>query len=241
MSLPIITTPVYEVILPLSKRNIKFRPFLVKEQKNLLMAMEADDKESIERNVKQILTNCTLTENINIDELPVVDVEYYFLQLRAKSVGEIVENKYVCNNVVEGNPCNNTMPVNIDLNDINVEVDDNISDFIQLTPTIGIKLCYPKFATMEKLKVATTSVDMAFDIVVDSIEYIYDGEQYYYANETDPKELMEFIESLNTEQFNRVEEFFKSLPRLTKQLDFTCSKCGFRHKIDVEGLENFFG
>lgn len=239
--LPRIDTPVYQVELPLSKKIIQFRPFLVKEQKNLLMAMEADDKETIERNVKQILNNCTITEGIKIDDLPVVDVEYYFLQLRAKSVGEVVENKYVCNNEVDGNPCNNTIEVNIDLNDIKVERSEEVSDTIQLTPTISIKLSYPKFSTMEKLKNSTTSVDMAFDIVADSIEYIYDGEQYYYGYESDRKEMMEFIESLSTDQFNKIETFFKSLPRLTKKLEFTCKKCGFNHRIDVEGLENFFG
>ena len=238
--LPRIDTPVYEVELPLSKKSVQFRPFLVKEQKNLLMAMEADDKETIERNVKQILTNCTLTKDIKIDNLPVVDVEYYFLQLRAKSVGEIVENKYICNNEVNGSPCNNKMDVKIDLNDVKVERDEEVDDTIQLTPTISIKLSYPKFSTMEKLKSSTTSVDMAFDIVADSIEYIYDGEQYYYGYESDRKELMEFIESLNTEQFNKIEKFFKSLPRLSKKLEFTCDKCGFKHNIDVEGLENFF-
>ena len=239
--LPRIDTPVYEIELPLSKKSIQFRPFLVKEQKNLLMAMEAGDKESIERNVKHILNNCTITEGIKIDNLPVVDVEYYFLQLRAKSVGEVVENKYICNNEVDGQECGNKMDVNIDLNDIKVERGKDVGDTIQLTPTISIKLSYPKFSTMEKLKNDTSSVDMAFDIVAESIEYIYDGEQYYYGYETDRKELMEFIESMNTEQFNKIEEFFKNLPRITKKLEFTCSKCGFQHKIDVEGLENFFG
>ena len=190
MALPVLDTPVYEVDLPASKKKVQFRPFLVKEQKNLLMAMEADDRESIERNVKHILQNCTISRDIDINELPVVDVEYYFLHLRAKSVGEIVENKYICNNEVDGTPCNNKMDVNIDLNDIHVEINEDVNDFIQLTPTVGIKLCYPKFSTMEKLKESSTSVDMAFDIVADSIEYIFDGDQYYYANETDPKELM---------------------------------------------------
>lgn len=239
--LPKIDTPVYELELPLSKKTIQYRPFKVKEQKILLMAMESDDKESIERNVKQILNNCTVSEGIKIDDLPVVDVEYYFLQLRAKSVGEVVENKYVCNNEVNGSPCNNTMEVKIDLNQITVERSEEVDDVIQLTPTVSIKLCYPKFSVMEKLKNSSTSVDMAFDIVVESIDYIYDGEQYYYAVESNRKELMDFIESLNTEQFNKIESFFKSLPKLTKKLEFTCNKCGFEHKIDVEGLENFFG
>ena len=239
--LPKIDTPVYSIDLPLSKKTIQFRPFLVKEQKNLLMAMEADDKESIERNVKQILNNCTISQGIDINDLPVVDVEFYFLQLRAKSVGEIVENKYICNNMVGDKECGNKMDVNIDLNEIQVDKKGDVDDYIQLTDTIGIKLSYPKFATMEKLKNSSTSVDMAFDIVINSIEYIFDGDQYYYANESDPKELMEFIESLNTEQFNKLENFFKNLPRLKKDLKFTCNKCGFEHNIEVEGLENFFG
>ena len=239
--LPKIDTPVYELTLPVSKKPVKYRPFLVKEQKNLLMAMEADDKESIERNVKQILHNCTLTQSISIEELPVVDVEYYFLQLRAKSVGEIVENKYICNNEVNGTACGNSMLVKFDINDIKVEQDSNSSDIINVTDKISIKMQYPKFSTMENLKNSTTSVDMAFKIVADSIEYIFDGDQYYYANEADPKELVEFIESLNSEQFTKLEEFFKNLPKIKKELNFTCSKCGFQHHIDVEGLENFFG
>ena len=239
--LPKIDTPVYELTLPVSKKPVKYRPFLVKEQKNLLMAMEADDKESIERNVKQILHNCTLTQSINIEELPVVDVEYYFLQLRAKSVGEIVENKYICNNEVNGTACGNSMLVKFDINDIKVEQDSNSSDIINVTDKISIKMQYPKFSTMENLKNSTTSVDMAFKIVADSIEYIFDGDQYYYANEADPKELVEFIESLNSEQFTKLEEFFKNLPKIKKELNITCSKCGFQHHIDVEGLENFFG
>lgn len=238
--LPRIDTPVYELELPVSGKVVRYRPFLVKEQKNLLMAMEADDKETIERNVKQILHNCTLSD-IDIEKLPVVDVEYYFLNLRAKSVGEIVENKYVCNNMVNDAVCGNTMSVKFNLNEITVEKSTNESDIIDLTNTISIKLNYPKFSTMEKLKSTDTSVDMAFQIVADSIEYIFDGEQYYYANETSSKELMEFIEGLSTEQFNKVENFFKSLPKLKKQLQFTCNKCGFEHNINVEGLENFFG
>ena len=98
MALPKIDSPVYDIQLPLSKKQIRFRPFLVKEQKNLLMAMEADDADTIERNIRQVLTNCTITPNIDVDKLPVVDVEYYFLNLRARSVGEVVESDYICNN-----------------------------------------------------------------------------------------------------------------------------------------------
>lgn len=241
MALPKIDTPIFYIKLPLSKKEIKFRPFLVKEQKNLLMALEADDKETIERNIRQILHNCTLTENINIDKLPVVDVEYYFINLRAKSVGEIVENNYICNNEVEGERCGNKMKVDIDLNEIQVgEVNDEDSN-IQLTNKISIKLKYPEFSIIEKLAESENSVETAFKVIVDSIEHIFDGDQYYYANESTPQELMEFVESLNQDQFVKLEKFFDTIPKIKKDVEIKCNKCGFDHSITVEGLENFFG
>lgn len=241
MALPKIDTPIFYIKLPLSKKEIKFRPFLVKEQKNLLMALEADDKETIERNIRQILHNCTLTENINIDKLPVVDVEYYFINLRAKSVGEIVENNYICNNEVEGERCGNKMKVDIDLNEIQVgEVNEEDSN-IQLTNKISIKLKYPEFSIIEKLAESQNSVETAFKVIVDSIEHIFDGDQYYYANESTPQELMEFVESLNQDQFVKLEKFFDTIPKIKKDVEIKCNKCGFDHSITVEGLENFFG
>lgn len=239
--LPKIDTPIYELTLPLSKKNIKFRPFLVKEQKNLMMAIEADDKETIERNIKQLLHNCTLTENIDIEKLPVIDVEYYFIQLRARSVGEIVENKYICNNEVNGEKCGNKMDVNLNLLDIQIENNPEYSDIIEITNKISIKLKYPEFSTIEKIKEKDSSVDVAFQMIIDSIEYIYDGDQYYYANESTPKELMEFVEQLNTEQFSKIEQFFDNLPKLNKKVEIKCSKCGYDHSIVIEGLESFFG
>lgn len=242
MALPRIDTPIFNIKLPLSKKEIKFRPFLVKEQKNLLMALEADDKETIERNIKQILHNCTLTENIVIEKLPIVDVEYYFINLRSKSVGEIVENTYICNNTnPDGEKCGNKMKVNIDLNDINIENLKENSDIVQITPKISLKLKYPEFSVIEKMSGNENSVETAFGIIANSIEYIFDGDQYYYAEETSPQEMMEFIESLNQEQFSKLEQFFENLPKIKKQLDIKCSKCGFDHSITVEGLENFFG
>lgn len=239
--LPKIDTPIYELTLPLSKKNIKFRPFLVKEQKNLMMAIEADDKETIERNIKQVLQNCTVTENIDIEKLPVIDVEYYFIQLRARSVGEIVENKYICNNEVNGEKCGNKMDVNLNLLDIQIENNPEYSDIIEITNKISIKLKYPEFSTIEKIKEKDSSVDVAFQMIIDSIEYIYDGDQYYYANESTPKELMEFVEQLNTEQFSKIEQFFDNLPKLNKKVEIKCSKCGYDHSIVIEGLESFFG
>ena len=238
MALPKIDAPVYELDLPLSKKHIRFRPFLVKEQRNLMMALESDDKGNIEKNVRQVLHNCTLTEGIEIDDLPILDVEYYFLQLRARSVGEVVENKYKCENLVDEKPCGNLMESNLNLLDIKVNMPENQSDVIQLNNKLSIKLKYPEFSILSAN--ISSATDLAFSMIVNSIEYIFDGEQYYYAKETTKEELTEFIESLSQEQFNKIEEFFDNLPTLNKTIEMDCKKCGFHHQIYVEGLDGFF-
>ena len=224
----------------MSNKKIRFRPFLVKEQKNLLMAVESDDQESIQENIKQILRNCTLTEKIEIDDLPVIDIEYYFINLRAKSVGEVIENKYRCEAIVDDKKCNNVMETSVNLLDIKVEGHIQNNDVIQLTDKITIKLRYPKFSVLKSIKDMNKMADIAMRMVAESIEYIYDGEQFYYANEVSANELLEFVESLNQKQFAKIEEFFLTMPKLQRKIDIVCSKCGFNHKFDIEGLENFF-
>ena len=240
MALPKIDTPIYELDLPLSGKHIRFRPFLVKEQRNLLMALEANDENSIEQNIRQVLHNCTLTEDVDIDKLPITDIEFYFLNLRARSVGEIAENKYRCNNEVEGKECGNIMEVNINLLDIKVDKPEGITDTIKLTENITVKLKYPEFSIVKETKNTTDISEFALKMIAESIEYIHDGEQFYYAKEADPKELLEFVDSLNQQQFVRLEEFFNNLPKLEKTVDFTCNKCGYEHKLEIEGLNNFF-
>ena len=239
MALPKIDAPVYELDLPLTKKHIRFRPFLVKEQRNLMMALESDDKGNIEKNVRQVLHNCTLTEGIEIDDLPILDVEYYFLQLRARSVGEVVENKYKCENLVDEKLCGNLMESNLNLLDIKVNMPENQSDVIQLNNKLSIKLKYPEFSILSAD--ISSATDLAFSMIVNSIEYIFDGEQYYYAKESSPEELTEFVESLNQQQFSKIEDFFSNLPTLNKNIQMDCNKCGFHHTIEVEGLESFFG
>ena len=241
MALPKIDTPTYRLTLPLSKKEVTYRPFLVKEQKNLMMAVEANDSDTIERNIKQVLNNCTLTPGIDIDSLPVIDVEYYFLQLRAKSVGEVVENKYTCTNEVNGEQCNGTLETSFNLLDIDVTFATEQKDVINLTDKISLKLKYPQFSVVERLKSKETSVDVAFEIMASSIEHIFDGDQYYYGDETEKSELIEFLESLSQDQFKKIEDFFNNLPKMNKTLEPVCPKCGFKHTIKLEGLESFFG
>ena len=241
MALPKLDCITYELTLPLSGKQIKFRPFLVKEQRNLMIALESDDKDTIEKNIKQILHNCTLTPGIDIDKLPIIDVEFFFINLRARSVGEIVEGKYKCENKVDDVVCDNVMDSKFNLLDINIIKDEKIKDVIQLTDVISIKFKYPEFALLNRANTFDSLNDVAFSMIIDSIEYIFDGEQFFYAKETEYSELVEFVESLNSAQFSKIQEFFEHLPKLNKHINLVCSKCGYKHNIEVEGLENFFG
>ena len=241
MALPKIDIPTYEIELPISKKKIKYRPFLVKEQRNLLMAIESDETSTIQQNIKDILYNCTLTEGIDIEKLPILDIEYYFINLRAKSVGEVVESNYRCNNEVNGTTCGNTMKANINLLEIKPDLSNLVNPEIQLTPQLVIKMKYPEFGNVKESLDMDNITDITFNMIANSVEYIYDGEQFYYANEAEPGEMLEFIEQLNQEQFDKVENFFNNLPRMTKNVQMKCGKCGFDHTIEVEGLENFFG
>ena len=241
MALPKLDVPTYEIELPVSKKKVKYRPFLVKEQKNLLMALESNEATTIQQNVYDILNNCTLTEDINIDKLPIIDVEYYFINLRAKSVGEIIESKYKCNNEVNEKTCGNLMEAKIDLTNIQPYFENNpVDPEIQLTDSIFIKMKYPEFSVVKSSIDMEDITEVTFNMISESIEYVYDGDQFYYATEAEPGEMLDFVESLNQQQFQKVENFFNNLPKLKETIEMTCGKCGFHHKIDVEGLENFF-
>jgi len=155
-------------------------------------------------------------------------------------VGEVVESKYRCNNEVNGKECGNLMENKINLMDMKVDMNGNISPEIKLTDSITMKLKYPQFLMVKDSLNYDDANELTFNMVAQSIEYIFDGEQYYYGHESSLEEKIDFIESLNQEQFLKVEEFFNNLPRLKETVNITCNKCGFPHKINVEGLESFF-
>jgi hypothetical protein len=241
MALPKLEVPTYELELPLSKKYIKFRPYLVKEQKSLMMAMESSDAKTIQHNVREILNVCTLNKDVNIDELPIIDIEYYFLQLRAKSVGEVADSKYRCNNEVEDKVCGNIMEAKIDLTQIMPVQEEYVDPEIQLNEQIMIRMKYPPFKLISDSIEMDDITEVTFHMIANSIEYIYDGDQFHYAKEQTTEDLVDFIEQLSQEQFEKLEKFFNSVPKLKKDLDITCSKCGFEHHLHVEGLESFFG
>jgi hypothetical protein len=243
MALPKLEVPTYELELPLSKKKIKYRPYLIKEQKSLMMAMESSDASTIQHNVREILNVCTLSKDVDIDELPIIDIEYYFLQLRGKSVGEISESKYRCNNeIAEDKLCGNVMESKIDVTTIEPEFDgDPVDPEIQITDKITVKMKYPPFKLIKDSVELDDITEVTFHMIANSIDYVYDGEQFHYAKETTKEELIQFVETMNQQQFEKVEHFFNNVPRLKKKVEIVCSKCGFNHSLEVEGLESFFG
>lgn len=239
MMLPKLDVPIYDIELPILKQKVKFRSFLVKEQKILMMAQNSDDTEFVGDNVKQIIKNCCVTE-IDVDKLSQIDIEYFFINLRARSIGEIVNARYRCNNKVDENLCNNLMEVPINLLDVKVDFKEN-SDIIQLTDSVGIKMGYPDVKALSKIDDEKDLLSVTLDVIYSCCEYIFDEDNLYHKSEVPKHEFMEFFEQLSVEQFKKIENYFSNLPVLKEDLNIKCSKCGFDHTITITGLENFLG
>lgn len=242
--LPKIDVPMYSVELPLTKKKVRYRPFLVKEEKLLMMAMEADDSSGVTMAIKQIANNCILDE-VDVDSLPVLDLEFLFLQLRARSVNEIVEMNYKCNNILKDDEgteksCDHIVKVEFNIFDIKPTHDENHTNKIELSSELGIVMRYPSFNSIELIE-DMNDVDKVFSILNTCIDYIYDKDNIYYAKDVTTEELNEFIDSMTREQFDKIRTFFDTMPKLKKRLDFKCGKCGYSENIEVEGIQNFFG
>jgi hypothetical protein len=245
MALPKIDVPVYETKLISSGKTIKYRPFLVKEQKLFLMAAQAaDEKETIDV-VKQVLNNCIITD-IDVDDLPTFDLEYLFMQLRARSVGEVVELRYNCNNKVtdtdgESKPCGGLVKFDLNLLEIEPTRSEEHSNKIVLSDKLGIVMKYPTLKMIGDTKaLQDESIESIMNIIIKCIDYIYDADQMYYAKDSTQEELMEFVESMQQDDLEKIQKFFTTMPKISKPLDFKCGKCGYEEKIAVEGIQNFF-
>jgi len=236
--LPKIDTPIFNTELPVTKQAVRYRPYTVKEQKLLLMATESEDKNSLIDTILQIVNNCTLSK-IDVSKLPIVDIEFLFYQLRARSQSEIVELKYRCENSSDGIVCNNIMKHNLNLL-TDLEISEGVSDTIQLTDTIGIKLKHQRF---EKNNINNSSLlnpIQLFELIAKHVDFIFDKESIYSSNDIPLDKIVEFLETLSTEQYKKIEEFFIKEPVIKKKIDLTCSKCKFEHKIEVENIFDFF-
>lgn len=241
--LPKLDVPTYEVNLISTGKPVRFRPFLVKEQKLFLMASESDDAKETIKIIKQVLKNCIIDE-VNIDTLSTFDLEWLFINLRARSVEEIVHLNYKCNNNIkdeEGKEvkCNGIVNLDVNLLEIQPSKNPNHTNKIQINDNLGIVLKYPTFELIEQYENLNES-ELMTSILVDCIDYIYDKEQMYYAKDTTKEELIEFIDNLQQKDLEKLKVFFDTLPEVKKNVDFECPKCHYKENIEIKGIQNFF-
>jgi len=234
MSLPVINTPTYELELPSTKEKITYRPFLVKEEKILLIAMEEEKEENMIRAVKQIVNNCTF-ETLNVNTLPMFDLEFLFLRVRAKSVGEIATV-----NILSPDDKKTYVKVDVNLEEVNVKFDKKHKKRIILTDEISIEMSYPNLSLIENTGDLSSS-EQIFGMIGTCVERIYEGETIYEKSDFTQKELDEFLESLNTKQFEEVQNFFNTMPKLMHTVEFTNPKTKKKQKVTLEGMQSFFG
>lgn len=238
MGLPTLATPKYELKIPSTGEVIEYRPFLVKEEKILLMANESkNDREQI-RAMKQIIENCTFGK-VNLDTLASFDIEYLFLKLRSKSVGETVEIGLRCDK------CENSCPVKINLDDIEVKFNSKMTNRIKLTDTVGVLMRYPNYDDMIKLsdlqkEQSETNSKGMIEFVAGCIEKIYDDKQVYNTSDFSLKEVVEFMDQLSQVGLRKIMEFFEHMPSLEKQVNTKCEKCGKETEVLLKGTQSFF-
>ena len=236
MALPTVNNPTYELKLHSVDQKIKYRPFLVKEEKILLTALEGGDTGDIVRATKEIIKNCCLTDDIEVEKLPAFDIELFFLNLRARSVGQNVEINMTCKN----KDCEGQTPAKIDLDDVSLETGKGHHDVVELTEKIKVKLKYPDIDRMTRPP-DESQMDSIFEITKACIDTIQDGTEMHDIKDYTEKELEDFIMSLNQQQFGKIIAFFNTMPKLRHTLNFTCQKCNKKQDVVLEGLQSFFG
>lgn len=241
--LPKISVPIYEVKLISTGKTVKFRPFLVKEQKLFLMAAESDSVEETVNVIRQVLRNCIITE-IDVDALPVFDLEYLFMNLRARSVSEVVNLKYLCNNNVknesgEEKPCNTVNEISFNVLEIKPEISPEHTTKFQINEKIGIVMKYPTFELMQKVN-GKSENEMIMELIYSSIESVYDEDNVYYMKDNTKEEIVDFVDNLQQKDLDKIRIFFETMPKIKKNIDYKCKKCGYNENLTLEGIQSFF-
>ena len=237
MALPRLDVPIYELVIPSTDEKIKFRPFLVKEEKILLIAMESGKSEDMIQSVKDIVDECTFNK-LKLGEMPMFDVEYLFLNIRAKSVGEVSKLKVLCQDDMK-----TYANVEIDLNEVQVEVDGDIhSNKIELSDEMGVIMKYPTIDSFTANGIKNITAANMIDVIASCVEQIYDkkGEEVYDSKDSTQKELIDFVEQLNTTQFQEVQKFFDTMPRLQHTITVKNPKTKVESEVTLTGLNDFF-
>ena len=237
MALPKLDIPIYELVVPSTDEKIKYRPFLIKEEKILLIAMESGANEDVIQAVKQIVSECTFN-TLKLGDMPMFDVEYIFLQIRSKSVGEVSKLKILCKD--DGKTYAN---VEVDLTEIEVQVNDDHTNKIELTDEMGVIMKYPTIDSFSTAGISDITAENMLDVIVACIDKIYDkkGEEVFDSKDSTKKELMDFVEQMNTTQFQDVQAFFDSMPKLRHEITVKNPKTKKENKVTLSGLNDFFG
>lgn len=237
MALPMNTAPVNNLIVPSTGKQIKYRPFLIKDEKALLIAQQSEDPHVMFDTLKDVIRSCTNNE-VDVDALAIFDVEYIFTQIRAKSVGERVELFLKCDTCEDEKA---VTQVNIDLTQLQVEKDPSHTNKVELYDDVGVVLKYPSLELITKLEqLDSENIEQLFNVVVECVDYIYTSKEVFHAKEQDKNELLEFLNNMTSDQFAKVQTFFETMPRLKKEISYNCPICGKKHDKVLEGLQSFF-
>jgi len=236
MALPKIETPTYELTLPSQDIKVKYRPFLVKEEKILLMAMESQKADEIFQATKQIVASCTFN-SLKVEELPTFDLEYIFLQIRAKSVGEITKFKVLCPDDKK-----TYADVEVDLTKVNVEVDDKHTNKLVVDEkrNLGVVLKYPTMNVLKSGTMENPTTEQIFDVLTECVDHIYEGDKIYPAKDSTQQEIKEFFEDLSQDSFVKIKSFFDTMPRLRHEIEVTNPVTNVKSKVVLSGLNDFF-
>jgi len=238
MPLPKISTPTYELDLPSNGKTIKYRPFLVREEKLLVLAMESEDPKQITSAIKAVIKNCIETRGIKVETLPTFDIEYLFLNIRGKSVGEEVELNIICQD--DGTT---TVPVKILLDDIKVLKNPEHTNKIKLDDSLVMEMKYPSLDQFIKSNFdfnSDNAMDQSFDLISSCIDKIYNEEEVWDAGDVTKKELEDFLEQMNSSQFKQIEKFFETMPKLSHTINVKNPNTGVENGVTLEGLSSFF-
>ena len=238
MPLPKISTPTYELVLPSSGRKIKYRPFLVKEEKILIIALESQDQKQIANSIKSILGNCILTRGTKVEKLSTFDIEYLFLNVRGKSVGEQIEVMVTCPDDEK-----TQVPMSINIDSIKVEKSKDHKTDIKLDEQFTLKMRYPSLNEFIKTNFSADEmkVDDTFDLIASCIDQIYSEEESWTQEDCTKKEMVEFLEQLNSSQFKEVEKFFDTMPKISHDIEVENPNTKVKSTVKLEGLASFFG
>ena len=238
MPLPKIATPTYELELPSTGQSINYRPFLVKEEKLLVLALETEDTKQITTAIKNVLKNCVLTKGIKVDQLPTFDIEFLFLNIRGKSVGEEIEVNIICPDDEE-----TQVPITIDLDDIKIQKNDDHTNQIKLDKDLMMELKYPSLEQFIKNNFDfddANAMDQSFDLIATCIDKIFTADEVWAAADCTKKEVKDFLEQMNSSQFKEIEKFFETMPKLSHTVKVTNPKTKVKSDVVLEGLASFF-